>query len=281
MNESIKLQSGEWYKKTVPLAIIKHRVVKTDPIYKFIINGNIYIRSDINLKKSLFDNEYFYSLNDITSVNKNTLLTGDQWLQTLQKVYRLNFDLGNAHASSFFPEIVFGSLASKNIFDTMVSNLRPKLASDGTKVLTDFTIQISKGFVQNKLGLETSNIKPFLLNDLSFNLLNTIRTNDTKYKVKPAYISTLDLSLNETHLLESLFSPDSQYLPKNKDGNNILSYYVNLANQTQAIKEIGFGLIVDDVQLSSVDNKDFSISFDKNNQVLNQIIHSERKIYVV
>lgn len=274
MNANIKTISGQWNIKTFPLIIIKHRLLKTDPTYKFVINANLHFKTDISLRRSP-SNDFYYSIHEFSSVNRNTKIIPDQWIDALKYGYRLNFNFGSNYASDIFPTLGFATLNDKNIFDSVVSELLPNALSDGTKVFLDFTVNISKGFVKNKLGLDITKIKPLLLDNVSFNLLNAIRIkDDPRFKVEQAFIDSLQLTSDEIYLLDNLFSRNSTVMPTSSDDTNILYNYLIKADNPINIQQSVFGFYFNNIKLISVDNKDFSLVLNSDNKPLNKTIYS-------
>ena len=134
---NIKTQSDEWVKITIPCVVIKHRVVKTDPTYKFVINANVYVRSNVAVKSD--NTSYYYDLLNILAPS-NGVITGPQWLNLLENKYNISLTEGDAFHSSIFPDLGFESTEDRDLFDTLYDNLSSSQYSDGLNIFLDFSL---------------------------------------------------------------------------------------------------------------------------------------------
>jgi hypothetical protein len=270
-NTNIKLTSGEWHKTRIPCMILKHRVLKTDPTYKFVVNADVYVKSNVAVRNN--NGSYYYDLLNILAPSSTSVITGDQWLDFLESKYNITLEQGNNYHSSVFPELSFESVSDRDLLDQLYNTLSDTMYSDGLNVFVDFTLQTSGGFIRNKLNIDTNRIKPWIVDDLSLNLLSSITTKDSNYnfKIKNNYKNDLELSTEEVLVIESLLKFNSNLMP-----NNGLSPYVwDFVNQLPTLsitaKQYLFGFSIDKVAITNILNSDFNLSVDSNNKPLTVI----------
>lgn len=270
-HNNIALSSGEWHKVRIPCVVLKHRVLKTDPTYKFVVNADIYVKSNVAVRNN--NNTYYYDLLNILAPSSNSVITGIQWLDLLESKYNISLVQGGTYHSSIFPELSFVSAEDRDLLDRLYDNLSGSLYSDGLNVFVDFTLQTSGGFVRNKLGIDTNNVKPWLLNDLSFNLLSTIVDNPTgfNFRVKNNYKTALELSNLEVMLVEQLIGYQPTSMPKDENGTPYVWNYTNQFTQSLSLaaKQYLFGFFLDKVSITNILNNDFNLSVDVYNRPIN------------
>lgn len=278
--DKFKLVSNDWYHKKIPSIVLKHRTTKTDPTYKFVINSDIYIRSSVPVKVDSTNNTYYYDLLNILAPSPN-IVTGSQWLDFLNTKYNVSLNIGDNYPSANFPELIFENIEDRDLLDQIYETLIDSMRPDGLAVLFDFTLQVSGGFIRNKLDIDTNALKPWLINDLSFNLLALIMSKDSinsGFKVKNSYKDSLKLTDVEVFYLESLFKFNSDILPKN---DNDTLYLWDLLNRSSgaslASKQFLFGFVFEGINLTNVINKDFSMGVDSNNRPFNVKVYSASK----
>jgi hypothetical protein len=205
--------------------------------------------------------------------SSTSVITGDQWLDFLESKYNITLEQGNNYHSSVFPELSFESVSDRDLLDQLYNTLSDTMYSDGLNVFVDFTLQTSGGFIRNKLNIDTNRIKPWIVDDLSLNLLSSITTKDSNYnfKIKNNYKNDLELSTEEVLVIESLLKFNSNLMP-----NNGLSPYVwDFVNQLPTLsitaKQYLFGFSIDKVAITNILNSDFNLSVDSNNKPLTVI----------
>jgi hypothetical protein len=270
-NTNIKLTSGEWHKTRIPCMILKHRVLKTDPTYKFVINADIYVKSNVAVRNN--NGSYYYDLLNILAPSSTSVITGDQWLDFLESKYNITLEQGNNYHSSVFPELSFESASDRDLLDQLYNTLSDTMYSDGLNVFVDFTLQTSGGFIRNKLNIDTNRVKSWIVDDLSLNLLSSITTKDSNYnfKIKNNYKNDLELSTEEVFLIESLLKFNSNLMPNN----GLAPYVWDFVNQLPALsltaKQYLFGFSLDKVGITNILNSDFNLSVDSNNKPLTVI----------
>jgi hypothetical protein len=266
---NIKTVSEEWTKVSVPCVVIKHRVLKTDPTYKFVINANIYMRSNVAIKSN--NGSKYYDLLNILAPSSG-VITGSQWLNLLQDNYNITLSDGHNYISSIFPNFGFETVEDRDLFDTLYTNLSDSQFSDGLNLLIDFSLQSSGGFVRNKMDIDTSTIDSNLLNDLSLNLLSKITTKESNnnLRINPSYKISLNLSSAEIRYIEFLLNYTNTLMPKNEDGVPYIWNYVNqLSTLPLSGKQHLFGFLFNKISITNITNNDFNLSVDKNNFPLN------------
>lgn len=286
---NIKLIPNEWVTKTVPLSLIKHRVLVTDPTYKFTINALIHGRSNIAIRRDSEDNDYY----DITnmSVLQDTAVSAIHWLTYINKNFNLNLSLGDEFQSVRLPELFFVSEDSRNIFDAIYSIVQDNRGahSEGVNILIDFNIKLSGGFIRNKLGIDTDNIKNWILNGISFSVLKLIMEKDDltdNFKVKDIYKTVYDLGKNDIELLESVFNKNANIYPQNNEY-NIFWYYLNqyyTLTSLEAKKSL-FGFQFNGAIVTEVHTKDVSFALNSYNrpmyiQTQSKFDSENQKVYV-
>jgi hypothetical protein len=272
-NVNITTPSGEWYLHQVPLVLLKHRVVKTDPTYKFVINADIYVRSNVAVRQPTGSSQQYYDLLNILAPQDSSI-TGSQWLNFINSQYDILFVLGENYNSEIFPEISFDNLEDRDLFDTMYLSLNEATLSDGISSYIDFSISISKGFINNKLGLNIDRVQPWIMEKLSFNLLTNIVEKSGQvadYKIKPSSRNALSLSNDDILLIETLTQYNSPLVPRNDDGISYIWNYLNsfaLLNSPTTKGNL-FNFAFDKFSIVSISNKDFSLDVDSNNYPMN------------
>ena len=276
----LKLSSGEWHNQKIATTILKHRVLKTDPTYKFIINADIYIRSNVPVKETPNQDSYYYDLLNILS-SQQPIISGKQWVDFLDSKYDISLALGDNYPSAIFPELYFDTIEDRDLLDNIYPTLSESVGPDGLNVLFDFTLQVSGGFIRNKLNMDTNSIRSWLINDLSFNLLSLMMTKESansSFKVKDSYKNSLELTSVEVSYLEDLFKFNNDLMPTNSNG---VSYFWDVLNRAAsaslASKQYLFGFVFDKAVITNILNKDFSIDVNSNNRPLNVI--SKNNIY--
>lgn len=276
---NISLVSGEWKKIRIPCVIFKHRILKSDPTYKFVVNADIYVKSNVAIRNN--ENSYYYDLLNILAPSSGSTITGTQWLDLLESKYNISLTQGDGYHSSIFPELSFESLADRDLLDILYGSLSSSLYSDGLNVFVDFTLETSGGFVRNKLGIDTNTIKPWLLNDLSFNLLSTIlhKPLGSNFRVKDNYQTALELSNNEIIFIEQLTAYQPTLMPKDSDNISYVWNYVNQFSQSLSLsaKQYLFGFFLDKVSITNILNSDFSLNVDSYNRPIN--VETKNGIY--
>lgn len=272
-NKNLKTNSGKWMVQKIPCVILKHKILRTDPSYKFVINADIYVKSNVAVRN---DNEvYYYDLLNILAKSTNSVITGSQWLSLLEEKYNISLTQGENYNSNIFPDLSFDDIEDRDLFDRLYVELSPTQYSDGLNVFIDFSIQSSGGFVRNKLGLSTDLIRPEFLNALSFNLLSSIteKKPNGDFKIKNNFKTALELNNTEIEYIESLVSYTSTLCPKNNDNVPYFWHYLNQSSQLSLSgKQYLFGFILDKIILTSISNNDFSMDVDENNRPMNVIV---------
>jgi hypothetical protein len=284
----IKLQPNKWSNKQIPLLVIHHRLLNTDPTYKFIIYANINGRSNITVRRDSSDNDYYDLMN--MSVAQDTVISGAHWLEYIRQNFSLSLELGSVAQSQRLPELVFQDFASRDVFDTIFDTVNGNLIlqSEGVNVLVDFGIKISGGFIRNKLFLDTNNIKKWLLNNINFSLLKNILENDgDNFVVKDIYKEIYSLSKEDIELLELLGNKNTKIFPQ-KNNINIFWDYISKYNQATNIetKEAIFNFKATGVLLQTVNTKNISYALDQYNRPIAistqlKFDHQQQKAYVV
>lgn len=275
MIKNLKLISGEWSLERIPCSIIKHRVLKTDPTYKFVINADVYVRSNVAVRNN--SGSYYYDLLNILALTE-TVVTGEQWFELIVSQYNIPLVSGDNYFSINFPEIGFTKIEDRDLYDEIYNSLFDSTSSDGLNVYVDFTIQTSKGFVKNKLGLNIENIQSYLLDSLSFNLLKAITSKDSPasdFKVKESYKTALNLSSSDIEFIEALLKFNTTNMPKVANSNTSIFWdYLNKFSTLSGffIKQNLFGFYLENTQIVNIDNKDFNLDTDNNNYPMNVAI---------
>lgn len=276
MKKNFSVVSDRFYLQKFPITLIKHRTLKTDPVYKFVINANVYFKSNVPVKQDNDYNKYYDFLNILSPSDK--LLNGLQWLTFIQDKYDIVLSTGTNYFSDYFNELGFSNIPDRNLFDEIYTTIQAVTSSnDGINIFLDFSLQLSGGFVRNKLGLDTLNIKSWLLDNLSFNFLSLIMDkdgNEADYKIISAYKERFDLNDDEVFLLESLLKYNSQLMPVKIYNENIsMNYFWDLLNSYSSSSLSGkqnlFGFMLNNIQLTNIKNKDFNINVSSQNTVSN------------
>ena len=270
---NIVLSSGDWHVVSIPCMVFKHRVLKSDPTYKFVINADIHIKSNVTVRNN--NDTYYYDLLNMLAPTSNAVVTGLQFLDLLESKYNIVLIQGGTHNSAVFPELSFISVEDRDLLDTLYDNLSGFLYNDGLNSFIDFTLHTSGGFVRNKLGIDTNNIRPFLLNNLSFNLLSKIteKLSGNNFKVKNNYITALELSSFEVTLIEKLAAYNPTSMPKDEDGVPYIWKYINSFTQSLSLtaKQYLFGFFLENISITDILNKDFHLNVDANNYPINVV----------
>ena len=276
MKKNFSVVSDRFYLQKFPITLIKHRTLKTDPVYKFVINANVYFKSNVPIKQDDNYNRYYDILNILAPSDK--LLNGLQWLTFIQDKYDIVLATGTEYFSNYFNELGFSNIPDRNLFDEIYTTIQAVTSSnDGVNIFLDFSLQLSGGFVRNKLGIDTSTVKSWLLDNLSFNFLSLIMDKeqaDSDYKVISGYKDRFDLNSDEVLLLESLLKYNSPLMPVKTYSENIsMNYFWDLLNSYSVSSLSGkqnlFGFMLNNVQLTNIRNKHFDISVSQNNLPLN------------
>ena len=270
---NIVLSSGDCQVVSIPCMVFKHRVLKSDPTYKFVINADIHIKSNVTVRNN--NDTYYYDLLNMLAPTSNAVVTGLQFLDLLESKYNIVLIQGGTHNSAVFPELSFISVEDRDLLDTLYDNLSGFLYNDGLNSFIDFTLHTSGGFVRNKLGIDTNNIRPFLLNNLSFNLLSKIteKLSGNNFKVKNNYITALELSSFEVTLIEKLAAYNPTSMPKDEDGVPYIWKYINSFTQSLSLtaKQYLFGFFLENISITDILNKDFHLNVDANNYPINVV----------
>lgn len=283
MKKNFSIVSDKFYLQMIPVRLIKHRTLKTDPTYKFVINANVYLRCNVPIKQN--DNyERYYDMLNILSLN-NKVLNGLQWLELIQEKYDILLSTGVQHFSEYFNELGFSNIQDRNLFDEIYKTIQGLSSdNDGINALLDFSLQLSGGFIRNKLAIDTSDIKNWILDNLSLNFVSLIMTKQGPtgdFKVLPEYKTRFDLNDNEVLLLESLFKYNSNLMPIKSYPKNIsMNYFWDLLNvysgSSLSVKQTLFGFLLGGVQITNIKNKHFDVSVSSKNTLSN--IKSNLKI---
>lgn len=225
---NIKLSPNKWITKVIPLLLIKHRLLVTDPTYKFSINAVIHGRSNIGIRRDSDDNDYYDIPN--MSVPQDTAISPEHWLTYINQNFNLNLILGDEFQSTVFPELFFVSEIARETFDTVYNTIQNdfSFSSEGINLIVDFNIKLSGGFIRNKLGINTDNVKNWILDGISFSILKLIMEQDSlsNFKIKDNYKLVYDLNKDDIEIIESLFYKYSSLYPKLEDL-NIFWYYLD------------------------------------------------------
>lgn len=70
MKKNFSVVSDRFYLQKFPITLIKHRTLKTDPVYKFVINANVYFKSNVPIKQDDNYNRYYDILNILAPSDK-------------------------------------------------------------------------------------------------------------------------------------------------------------------------------------------------------------------
>lgn len=286
---NIKLIPNQWVTKNIPISVIKHRLLTTDPTYKFTINALVHGRSNIGIRRDSANNDYYDIAN--MSIVQNTPISPAQWLSYINLNWNLNLSLGSNYQSSKLPELFFDSEEMRNVFDYIYDNLQNSIgfSAEGINILVDFTVKLSGGFIRNKLALDTDKIKNWIIDGLSFSALKMIMIKDEigNFKVKSHFKNLYDLSKEDIELLESVCDKNNNLYPKNNNNQNIFWYYLNeyMNMNTLEAKEILFGFRFKGAVISEVHTKDVSFALDKYNnpiyiQTQSKFDYENQKAYV-
>jgi hypothetical protein len=293
---NIKLKPNEWVKKNIPISVFHHRLLQTDPTYKFIIYATIHAKANLNFRRDSNDNDYYDILN--MSVPQDVLATPNHWLNHINNEYGTNLELGDVAQSSIFPELVFTNEESASVFDSIYEVIAPSTTSAsasreslsyGINTVLDFSIKISGGFIRNKILIDTKNIKKWLLDEISFSLLKTImvKNDDENFKIKPIYIEIYKLEKQDIEFLESIFNKTNSLYPLNENGENIfwsyLDRYMSLTTLSQ--KENLFGFTFQGSLVSQISTKNLSLTLNQYNRPLsittqNKFDSTNQRVYV-
>lgn len=265
---NIKLIPNEWTTKRIPITVIQHRLLQTDPIYKFVFNAVVHVRSNISQRRDSNNNNYYDLLN--MSVSQDTAISPYHWLDYINNAFNLNIQVGSSVQSSVFPELVFDSVDDKNLFDGIYEMIKNDQAfvSEGVNVLLDFDLRLSGGFIRNKLNIDTNEIKNWILDGISFSLLKIIMEKNSvqNFQVKEIYKLIYNLNKYDIELLETIFKKINPTLPS--ENNNIFWNYLDkyklldLLSSKQALFNFKFGGVI----LSEVNSKEVSFSLDQYNR---------------
>lgn len=267
---NIKLLPNEWVTKLIPISIIKHRLLVTDPTYKFVINGVINARANIGIRRDSDDNDYYDILN--MSVIQDAVVSPQHWIDYISNTFNISFNLGNDFQSEVLPELFFEDVESKNIFDSIYNTIQNNMAlgSDGINIVLDFNIKLSGGFVRNKLGIDTDNIKNWILDGLNFSVLKAMMVKDSEtenFKIKDNFKEIYDLSKYDIELIESVFVKRNSLYPSDDDINIFWSYldkYMEL-NSLEAKQNL-FGFQFNGTVVSEINTKNVSFALNQYNR---------------
>ena len=267
---NIKLLPNEWVTKLIPISVIKHRLLVTDPTYKFVINGVINARANIGIRRDSDDNDYYDILN--MSVIQDAVVSPQHWIDYISNTFNISFNLGNDFQSEVLPELFFEDVESKNIFDSIYNTIQNNMAlgSDGINIVLDFNIKLSGGFVRNKLGIDTDNVKNWILDGLNFSVLKVMMVKDSEtenFKIKDNFKEIYDLSKYDIELIESVFVKRNSLYPSDDDINIFWSYldkYMEL-NSLEAKQNL-FGFQFNGTVVSEINTKNVSFALNQYNR---------------
>jgi hypothetical protein len=137
-------------------------------------------------------------------------------------------------------------------------------------VVVDFSIRLSGGFIRNKLGINTSDVKNWILSDISFSILNLIMFLDDNdnYKVKDQFKTVYGLNKNDIEILEASFAKVSNLYPNNEAGLNVLWQYLNNYSNASSLAEKSalFNFNFNSLIVTEINTKDVSLVLDNKNK---------------
>lgn len=267
---NIKLSPNSWTSKKIPLTLIKHRLLPSDPTYKFIFYGVIHARSNIAIRRDSEDNNY-YDIDNM-SVLSDRIVTGSQWLAYINKTFNLFIVPGESYQSEVFPELFFVLESEKELFDDLYNSLKDQniLLSEGVNVLIDFSIKLPGGFIRNKLGVDTDNIENWILSDISFSILKLMMRLDENenFKIKEEFKSVYNLNKQDIEIIESAFTKYSNIYPIDENNINILwqHLYRYISLDTLAEKSSLFNFNYGPAIVSEINTKDVSLVLNSKNR---------------
>lgn len=292
---NIKLIPNQWTKKIIPLTVIKHRLLQTDPLYKFVINSVINARSNIAVRRDSEDNDYYDMLN--MSILQDTLLSAKHWLDYINNNYNLSLEIVSTGSEQFqssnFLELIFATENERDTFDTVYNILKnnENFNSEGLNILIDFSLKVSGGFIRNKLALDTDLIKNWILNDLNFSTLQIMMVKEEgseNFKIKNSYKQLYNLNRIDIEYVETLFQKNNTLFPLDSNNNNIFWSYLDSYLQTNSIiqKEALFNFKFDGVVISEVNTRSLSFALNQYNRPMSistnqgKFDHQNQKVYI-
>jgi hypothetical protein len=266
---NIKLIPNQWSTKVIPLTIIKHRLLPTDPTYKFVINGLIHGRSNLRIRRDSENNDY-YDIDNM-SVPQQAVISPIQWLEYINNNFNLELQQGENFQSQQLPELGFELEEHADLFDIIYENIKfaPETVSDGVNFIIDFGIKLSGGFIRNKLFIDTDEVKNWILDNLSFAILKMIMEKDSlteNYKIKSFYKEIYQLNKNDIELIESIFVKNSELYPLSSNDTNIFWEYLEGYVQETYSRSSLFGFNFSGAVVTEVSTKEVSFVIDQYNR---------------
>lgn len=269
---NIKLIPNTWITKSIPISVIQHRLLVTDPAYKFVLYALIHGRANIAVRQDSDGNDYYDIAN--MSITQDAATSPEHWLSYINNNYNLNLTTGLNFQSLLLPELIFDLEEDRDTFDLIYSTLindQENTSSEGVNIVVDFGIKLSGGFIRNKLGFDTKEIKNWILDGLNFSLLKTILYQEIgteNYKIHDIYKDIYSFTKNEIELIESLGSKNNNLYPKDSNNNNIFWYYIDRYTASNSLdsKESLFGFKLDGVLISEVSSRNISFALNQYNR---------------
>lgn len=267
--KTIKVQSSSTHIVEVPVKVIKHRLVKTDPTYKFNIKGKIHITPTAALRVNNKFEEY-HDLQNISAPRDSRNFAA--WINEVENVLGISLTLGGDYPSSYLEPLFFVEEADRDLFDAIYLDMENTQFSEGVSKYVDFCLYPSRGFVRNKLGLD--NIREsFFTEGLSLNILSIISSKPSSlsnFSIESKFIDLYGYNADERFLLSELFKYNSTYMPKYEYNSSLsVNYFWDILNRYQALTSDGrlslFGFAVDFLQTDSIYNSQNFVSYNTDN----------------
>lgn len=267
--KNIKVQSNTTHIVETPVRVVKHRVVKTDPTYKFVIKSKIHVTPTAALRvNGKF--EKYHDLQNISAPRASKNFAG--WISAVENVLGISLTLGGDYPSNYLQPLFFVEEADRDLFDAIYLDIKNTEFSEGVSNYVDFSLYPSRGFVRNKLAL--NNVREsFFTEGLSLNVLSIISSKPSSlsnFSIESKFIDLYDYNADERFLLSELFKYNSTTMPKYEYNPSLsVNYFWDLLNRYQALSSAGrlslFGFSVDFLQADSIYNAQNFISYNTNN----------------
>jgi len=264
-----KINSDSSYTLQAPVRVIKHRLVKTDPTYKFLIKAQVTV-NPIAAVRVNSNNEEYYDLRNVVAPRTAQSLT--YWINTVSDLIGVPLSLGGDYVSSALPPLFFQNEVERDLFDDIYNSLVESNPQEGVSKFIDFAIFPSRGFVANKLAL--NNIRDeFFTQGISLNILSLISSktsNLSNFTIEQKYIDLYEYNTDERYLLSEMFKYNSSLFPQYKYSNQLsVNYFWDILNRYSSLSTGGrlslFGFDINWLQTEQLEVDGKKISYNKNN----------------
>lgn len=276
-----KVNSDSSYVIESAVRVIKHRLIKTDPTYKFLIKAQVTINPVAAVRVNASNKEYF-DLKNIVAARTAQSIT--YWTDKVSTLLGVPLSLGGDYPSDLLQPLFFQTETERDLFDNIYASLVESNPQEGISQYIDFSIFPSRGFVKNKLAL-TNIREDFFTKGISLNILSLIASkpsNLSSFTIEQKYVDLYEYNADERFLLSELLKYNSSLLPLYKYSDQLsVNYFWDILNRYSSLTSQGrlnlFGFNVDWLQTDQVEINKEKISYNRNNLPYNTKVYKKDK----